>query len=299
MSDISHITDNNYPAVHVFCANHSDTYKAINPLAVRLSGKTVVITGASTGIGRAAAISYAKAGASNIVITARSDLSAVEKAIQEAAAAAKRASPRVLTVRADVTVEEDVKRLEAAIRETVDSVDILINNAGWWPDTPQPFNEFNAEEWWRVVSVCLLGSYHVSRYLSPLILLSETKTVINVCSHAALQVVPATSPYGIAKFAQMRLADFMLADAGAEGLLAISLHPGLVLTENAARLPEQFHRHMTDTPELSGDFMVWLGAERREWLSGRYVSANWDVKELESRRDEIVKENKLRFQLVI
>lgn len=45
--------------------------------------------------------------------------------------------------------------------------------------------------------------------------------------------------------------------------------------------------------------LVWLTKERREWLSGRYVASNWDVDELEAQREEIVKEDKLKFRMVV
>lgn len=56
---------------------------------------------------------------------------------------------------------------------------------------------------------------------------------------------------------------------------------------------------LTDDVALCGGFLTWLTAERRDWLSGRYLSVNWDTKELESMKDEIVKEDKLKFQMVI
>lgn len=45
--------------------------------------------------------------------------------------------------------------------------------------------------------------------------------------------------------------------------------------------------------------MTWLTQEKREWLSGRYLAATWDVEELESRKDEIVKDDKLKFKMVV
>lgn len=59
------------------------------------------------------------------------------------------------------------------------------------------------------------------------------------------------------------------------------------------------HGYLVDTPELAADFIAWLTAERREWLSGRYVSANWDVGELEARREEITGGDKLKMRLVV
>jgi hypothetical protein len=54
-----------------------------------------------------------------------------------------------------------------------------------------------------------------------------------------------------------------------------------------------------DTPELCGGFTVWLTKSKRTWLAGRYLSVNWDVDELEAKRDEIVEGDKLKVRMVI
>ena len=63
---------------------------------------------------------------------------------------------------------------------------------------------------------------------------------------------------------------------------------------NTVRLTEVC---LIDTVDLAADSLVWLTEARKEWLSGRYVSANWDVTELEARKDEIVKGDKLKFKM--
>ena len=56
---------------------------------------------------------------------------------------------------------------------------------------------------------------------------------------------------------------------------------------------------LTDTPELCGGFVVWLTKGQRTWLNGRYVSADWDVDELEAKKDEIVEGDKLTVKMVV
>ena len=56
---------------------------------------------------------------------------------------------------------------------------------------------------------------------------------------------------------------------------------------------------MTDSPELCGGFVVWLTKGQRTWLGGRYVSATWDVAQLEALKDEIVESDKLKQRLVV
>jgi hypothetical protein len=56
---------------------------------------------------------------------------------------------------------------------------------------------------------------------------------------------------------------------------------------------------LIDKPELSADVLVSLTSQRREWLAGRYISANWDMPELYSREEEIVKGDKLKMRIVL
>ena len=56
---------------------------------------------------------------------------------------------------------------------------------------------------------------------------------------------------------------------------------------------------MIDTPDLCAGFVVWLTKGQRAWLNARYVSATWDVNELEAKEEEIVKADKLKFRMVV
>jgi hypothetical protein len=56
---------------------------------------------------------------------------------------------------------------------------------------------------------------------------------------------------------------------------------------------------LTDDVGLCGGFLTWLTSERREWLSGRYLSATWDVEDLEKKRDEIVSRDLLKMRMTV
>ena len=88
---------------------------------------------------------------------------------------------------------------------------------------------------------------------------------------------------------------------GGRGIIAIAYHPGTVMTEMLNRLPQEILDGVpfTDTPELSGDMVVWMTKERRQWLSGRYIDCNWDVSELEAKKDEIMKGDKLKVRMIV
>jgi hypothetical protein len=84
-----------------------------------------------------------------------------------------------------------------------------------------------------------------------------------------------------------------------QGVVTFAIHPGGVATELALNMPEALHALLVDKPELAGDSIAWLTQDRKEWLNGRYVSVNWDLPELVSKRDEIVEGDKLKMRIVV
>lgn len=62
-------------------------------------------------------------------------------------------------------------------------------------------------------------------------------------------------------------------------------------------MPEWMHKVLVDEPQMPADSTVWLTSERRPWLGGRFINTNWDMEELEARKDEIVNGDLLKFRL--
>ncbi|KAK6338421.1 hypothetical protein TWF730_002483 [Orbilia blumenaviensis] len=292
------ITNNTSP-VRSFVKYHHDTYPAINPLNTNLSGKSVVITGASKGVGYATALSFAAAGCSKIAIAARSPLDKLHDEILLTARNAGRGPPLIVSQAVDVTSEEDVKSFAETVTEKFNNkLDILINNAGYLEEWT-PISESQSDEWWKTWEINIKGLYLCSKYFIPLVLNSETKTVINVSSNGAHNTTYGASAYQTSKFAVCRLAEFMTNDYWERGLVAMAVHPGSVMTELAKGMPEYMHELLVDTPQLPADTMVWLGSERREWLAGRFVCTNWDIEELEGKKRDIEDGDLLKFRLVV
>jgi len=241
-----------------------DTYSEIDPLKADLSGKNVLITGASKGIGRATALSFAKAGASGIVLLARSDLASLESEILETAKAANRSAPKVLRLAVDTTDRAQVEKAAKEVESSLGSIDILINNAGYLEEN-RPLVESDPDEWWYVYEVNVKGVYLVTRSFLPLMLKSKDKTVIVTSSIGAVTTRAGFSAYQSTKTTVLRLNDFLMAEYGSQGLLAYGIHPGGVMTKLAQNMPKELHGVLTDKPELAGDSLVWLTKERREW----------------------------------
>jgi NAD(P)-dependent dehydrogenase (short-subunit alcohol dehydrogenase family) len=289
----------NWLKVQDVVTNRHDTYPFIDPTKANLSGKSVFITGASKGIGKAIAISFAKAGCQQIALAARSPLDEVVIAVKAAAQEAGRPEPHVLALAVDVSSEEAVRQAaETVSKEFGGKLDMLIANAGYQENSSK-IGEGDPTEWWKVWEVNIRGVYLTAHYFLPLVLASQSKTVVVLSSAGAHNIRPGQSAYQSSKFTTCRFVEFLDAEYQDQGLVAVAVHPGGVKTELALRMPEFMHAFLIDKPELPGDVMVWLAAEPRGWLSGRFISAVWDLQELEKKKEEIQDKNLFKFRMTI
>lgn len=311
-----------YPGYHFTPTIHHDTYPTINPLKADLSGKVVFVSGASRGIGRSIAISFAKAGAAGIVIAARTveDLKAVEVDVLRAAAEANK-STRVLRVYLDLLDEASIRSLASQVREEFGRLDVIVNNAATI-DRPLPLSSNDMDDWWTPFTVNVRGTQSVTRSLLPLLKSTEAgaKVVINIVSSNSLTATPYCSGYGVSfsfsvsahkpkhrlitsqqlsKLALLQMSEILHKEHKAEGVTVLAVHPGSVATAMTSMVPEGRRHILIDTPELCADTLVWLAKEQRGWLGGRYISSTWDMRELESMKERIASADLLRVTLAV
>ena len=126
----------------------------------RLEGKVALVTGASGGIGRAAAARLGREGAA-VAVNHLSDESGAGEAVREITEVGGRA----MAVGGDVSKEDEVKQMVRAVVEEYGWLDILVNNAGI--ETERPFLEMSLEDWEKVVAVNLTGSELDTSAISP------------------------------------------------------------------------------------------------------------------------------------
>ncbi|KIX96238.1 uncharacterized protein Z520_08016 [Fonsecaea multimorphosa CBS 102226] len=281
---------------------HHDTYPAIDVSHSKgMVGKHVFLTGASRGIGKSMAMAYARAGASIIGISARSDMDEVKKEIEDAAASVGREVPKVVTAKMDVLDPESVQRaVDKMTPEFEGRLDIVISNAGYMEPWVNMI-EADVDEWWRSWDINIRGHFLTWKAVLPLLLADESslKTVVNMSSIGAQMCMPGASAYQTTKFALLRLSDFLNVEYGSQGVIAYCMHPGAVPTELSWKMPDVVKVNLIDTPELMADTIVYLTQKRREWLRGRYLSCNWDMPELFAMQDEIVAKDKLKMRMVV
>lgn len=270
---------------------HHDTYTAIATSSH--AGHTVLISGASKGIGRATAISFARAGVKNLIIAARSNLDEVERDILAVG------KPKILKLQLDVASEQSVQAAAAKVTAEFGTLDVLVNNAG----TLHPFEpvaESDSSKWWNTYEVNLHGLYLMTRAFIPLLLTSSVKTVVNVASIGGIRTALGGSAYQLSKSAVIRFTEFLDIEYKEQGLCAYAIHPGAVKSDLASNLPAFIPQSsLIDTAELSADTVSWLTQGSHPWLSGRYFSVNWDMEELFSKKDDIVAQDKLKLKLFV
>ena len=121
---------------------------------------------------------------------------------------------------------------------------------------------------------------------------SKLATIINITSYGGIAVIPSTSSYSLSKLVQIQMQRFVAAEN--PNITAISLHPGTVLTPITKPFFVKFSK---DTPALAGGVAVWLATEQAKFMNGRYMGANWSVKEMMERKEEIVSKRLLLMEL--
>lgn len=185
------------------------------------SGKTIMITGASRGIGAAAARTFAEAGA-NVVLLARST-----KAITELA---DDIGPNALAMGCDVARYDDLSAAVAAAEARFGAVDVLINNAG----VIEPIARMEAsdpDDWGQVIDINLKGVYYGMRAVLPGMVARGGGTVITISSGAAHNALEGWSHYCTSKAGAAMLTMTLHKEAAGQGVRAMGLSPGTVATE--------------------------------------------------------------------
>jgi NAD(P)-dependent dehydrogenase (short-subunit alcohol dehydrogenase family) len=238
-----------------------------------MTAKTVVITGASRGIGAAAARAFAAQGA-NVVLLAR-DRDAV-------AAIAGEIGPRALAVPCDVTRYWEVEAALGAAVAAFGGVDVLISNAG----VIDPIADVDAadpEMWSQAIDINLKGVFHGSHAALPLMLQRGGGTLITVSSGAAVNPIEGWSAYCASKAGALMLTQAAHLEEGPHGIRVLGLSPGTVATEMQVKIKASGINPVSQLawedhipPEWPARALVWMcGAAADDWL-GRDISLRDD-----------------------
>jgi NAD(P)-dependent dehydrogenase (short-subunit alcohol dehydrogenase family) len=240
----------------------------------RLEGKVALITGAGSGMGRAAVARFSREGAR--VVACDVDLDSV----RESVAMAEAAGGRALAVRADVSKETEVREAIQAGVKAYGRLDILYNNAGIFPATDHSVIDTDEAVWDKVLAVNVKGVYLVCKHGIPELLAAGGGSVINVASFVAL--VGCTVPqdaYTASKGAVIALTKSLAVQFGPKGIRANAICPGPIetplLTAWLFKEPAEKAKRLNRIPMArfgkSDDIVntaLFLASDESSWTNG-------------------------------
>jgi NAD(P)-dependent dehydrogenase (short-subunit alcohol dehydrogenase family) len=196
----------------------------------RLQGKVALITGGGRGIGRAAALLFAREGAQLVIAEiARAEGEATAAAIRDAGGHAR-------FVATDVTVPAQV---EAAVRAAVDGfggLHVLYNNAGGATPRDGKVTDMDLDEFWRTIAVDLFGTFLGCRFAIPAMVESGGGSIINTTSIRAMVGTAGADAYSAAKGGVRALTRALALQWAAHNIRVNAIAPGVILTERVKAL---------------------------------------------------------------
>lgn len=184
--------------------------------------RVALVTGASTGIGRAEAVALAKAGYDVAINYARSADEA-----EKTAAACREAGVDTLLVQADVAQEADVIAMIDAVKEKFGRLDVLCNNAGTTTaGLAWQFEQIEVEDWDRVFDVNVRGVFLVTKHAAPLLKASDDACIVNTNSIVGARPGPQALPYSVSKGALWTMTKALAGALGRSGVRVNGVAPG-------------------------------------------------------------------------
>jgi NADP-dependent 3-hydroxy acid dehydrogenase YdfG len=220
-------------------------------ISIAKTNRTALITGASSGIGKATALAFAKAGI-NLALVGRSGAK-----LTAVAAAAEAAGVTAKTYELDLSELDRVSAKIAMIAAESDNLDILVNNAGMAytgsiADTP-------LADWQQVIGLNLTSVFQCVQGILPHMRQQQSGIIVNVSSIAGKQVFPNWGIYSVSKFGLMALTQAIAGEERANGIRVTAICPGSVNTPlwDTATVQADFDRSAMLTPEMVAEGILY------------------------------------------
>lgn len=243
-----------------------------NSTHVTMTGKVAIVTGASRGIGAAAARAFAQAGA-RVVLAAR-DAQALESVARDI----RSADGNALVVPTDTGDPSAIAHLVDATLEAYGRLDAAFNNAGDG-HMPTPLADIAVEDFDRVVRVNLRGIFLAMKYEIPAMLASGGGAIVNMSSTAGLMGVPGIASYVASKHGIIGLTKTAAVDYAQHNIRVNAMAPGPILTHRLQNVPDAMRErmvgpvpmHRLGQPEEVAATVIWLCSDQASYLTGATI----------------------------
>jgi NAD(P)-dependent dehydrogenase (short-subunit alcohol dehydrogenase family) len=240
------------------------------PIVDPLEAKVAIVTGASRGIGAAAAHAFARAGA--VVALAARD----EDALASVAERISAAGGQALVVPTDVGDAASVERLIARTLDAYGRLDIAFNNAAGGGHLPTPLAEVAVEDYDSALAISLRGVFLSMKYELAAMLDAGAGAIVNMASTAGIEAVAGLAGYVSSKHGVIGLTKSAALDYAERGIRINAVAPGPILTDRLEQAGEEAQRQAglampmrrVGNPEEVASAVVWLCSDAASFITG-------------------------------
>lgn len=244
-----------------------------------LEDKTVLITGGSSGIGKATALMFAEETGANVAITYYQN----QEGAGEIVSTIERNGGQALAVPMSLEDHSSIQKAVAGITERFGSVDVLVNNAVFWGNPEHrgtDFEEMPMSQWEKTVGRNLFGTVKVTQEVVPFMRKANWGRIINVSSDIAFDSMKGSGPYGSLKSALFGFAANLVEELSPDGILSNVVIPSWTLTQRAVDFfPEEFRQQAVKAfptnrvtrPEDVASLIVYLGSGANTHVNGEMI----------------------------